>query len=70
MLSYSIFISLYVHTYATYHIYLTTQSLHHSIVTALHRVSDVYDIMLLEHSLIVVSSIISLPLLVRYVLTL
>ena len=69
-LSYSIFISLYVHTYAAYHIYLTTQSLHRSVVTALHGVSDVYDITLLEHSLVVVSSIISLPLLVRYVLTL
>ena len=69
-LSYSIFISLYVHTYAAYHIYLTTQSFHHSVVTALHGVSDVYDVTLLEHSLVVVSSIISLPLLVRYVLTL
>ena len=69
-LSYSIFISLYVHTYAAYHIYLTTQSLHRSVVTALHGVSDVYDVTLLEHSLVVVSSIISLPLLVRYVLTL
>ena len=69
-LSYSIFISLYVHTYAAYHIYLTTQSLHRSAVTALHGVSDVCDITLLEHSLVVVSSIISLPLLVRYVLML
>ena len=69
-LSYSIFISLYVHTYAAFHIYLTTQSLHCSVVTALHGVFDIYDVTLLEHSLVVVSSIISLPLLVRYVLTL
>ena len=59
-----------IHTYAAYHIYLTTQSLHRSIVTALHGVSDIYDVTLLEHSLVVVSSIISLPLLVRYVLML
>ena len=49
---------------------LTTQSLHRSVVTAPHGASDIYYVMLLEHSLVVVSSIISLPLLVRYVLTL
>ena len=58
---------LYIYTHAAYHTSLTTQSLHHSVVTALHGASDIYDVMLLEHSLVVVSSIISLPLLIRYV---
>ena len=61
---------LYVYTHAAYHISLTTQSLHHSVVTAPHAASDIYYVMLLEHSLVIVSFIISLPLLVRYVPTL